>query len=129
MSDASEHITNTSRFGTKGYTGNPGGRPKMPEELKKAFQEQTQNALDTLVDVMGSGKGSERVKAAEVILDRAWGKPIQSVDASVTDNTRRIDTSKLTEAQRSALAEVAILSMNIAEEPDEPEPSEPDDQS
>lgn len=124
MSDASEHVQSTSPVGTKGYTGNPGGRPKMPEELKKAFQDRTQDALNTLVDVMtNSDRGNERVKAAEVILDRAWGKPTQAIDANVTDNTKKIDTSKLTKEQREALAQVAVLNMNLATE-DEPEESE-----
>jgi endonuclease III len=115
MSDLSEHGRSTSPVGQKGYSGNPGGRPKMPEELKKAFQEQTQNALDTLVDVMGTGKGSERVKAAEVILDRAWGKPVQAVDANVNDGRIKVDTSKLTPEQRDAITALAIANMAISE--------------
>lgn len=70
----------------KGQSGNPKGRPKkLPQ-------------LDTLLDrVLGEAKGditeAERilqalkrralkgdVRAAEIILDRAYGKPKQSVD-------------------------------------------------
>jgi hypothetical protein len=102
----------------------------MSEEHRKAFTELSEMGLKALRRILDGSDETARagdvIRAADVAFDRAWGKPIQSVDANVTDNTRRIDTSKLTEAQRSALAEVAILSMNIAEEP---ESSEPDDQS
>lgn len=96
-----------------GQSGNPNGRPKMPPELIKAFRDRTQDALNTLVEIMNDkdGRGSERVKAAEVVLDRAWGKPIQAVDASVTSDIRMVDTSNLTPDQKAVLAEVALASM------------------
>jgi len=85
--ETSEHAKSTfsdrkGPVGTKGYTGNPGGRPKMPEEIRKAFQDLTPEAIKTLAEIMREGKfDSDRVKATEVILDRAWGKAIQQVDA------------------------------------------------
>lgn len=107
------------KVGDKGYTGNPGGRPKMPEELKKAFQEASEEARKTLVEVMRNGiKDCDRVKASEVILDRAWGKPVQSVDATVNDGSTIIDTSKLTAEQKTVLAELALTSISD----DEPNP-------
>lgn len=58
----------------KGGPGGPGA-PKMPEELREAFRALTPKALATLERVVEEGeKDSDRVKAAEVILDRAWGK-------------------------------------------------------
>lgn len=89
-----------------------GGRPKMPEELKKAFQDRTKDALDTLVDVMkNSDRGSDRVKAAEAILDRSWGRPVQQIDANVNDGSTVIDTSKLSSEKLAVLAELAIESL------------------
>lgn len=84
MAEASEHKTNTSPVGTKGYSGNPGGRPKMPEELKEAFKALAPQALKTLADVMNNGeKDSDRVKASEIILDRGYGKASQPIDATL----------------------------------------------
>lgn len=62
--------------------GNPGGgRPKMPEELKEAFRELTSKAKDTLVEIMCDpcAKETARIRAAEIILERGWGKPEQAV--------------------------------------------------
>lgn len=75
-----------SPIGTPGYTGNPNGRPKMPEEMKRAFRDAAPEALATLLQIAREGENeSSRVKASEVILDRAYGKPIQSVEAEITE--------------------------------------------
>lgn len=95
--------------------GNPGGgRPKMPDELKKAFQARTQDALNVLVEVMMEGdKNSDRIKAADSILDRAWGKAVQAIDGSLNTGVRVIDTAKLPKEQRDALAMLAISNMGL----------------
>ena len=57
--------------------GNPGGpgRPKMPEELREAFRALAPEAIETLHQVMKTGeRDGDRVRAAEVILERGWGK-------------------------------------------------------
>lgn len=62
--------------------GNPGGgRPKMPEDVKAAFRGYTIEARDTLVEIMQNkeAKESARIRAAEIILERGWGKPEQAV--------------------------------------------------
>lgn len=73
--------TDDGRFAS-GHSGNPGGQRRMPAELREAFQDKTQAALDVLVAVMQDkkAKGADRVHAAKVILDRAWGRPAQSVE-------------------------------------------------
>lgn len=69
----------------KGQSGNPSGRPKIPNEVKKAFKTYTMEAIDTIVDIMRTGTPSLRYKAAEHILDRVIGKPVASVDASINN--------------------------------------------
>ena len=66
----------------KGKSGNPEGRPKMPEDLKEAFRELTPAAVRALSEIINSpeSKPVERIRAAEVILDRGWGKPTQSME-------------------------------------------------
>lgn len=68
-----------------GKSGNPGGRPKMPPELKKAFQDVTPEALDTLVLIMRTGEESNRLKAAGEIIDRGYGKAVQAIEAEIAD--------------------------------------------
>ena len=70
----------TGRF-TKGNPSN-GGRPKLPEELKMAFRAAAPDALDVLIKILKDegAKHGDRIKCAEIILDRGYGKPVQAVD-------------------------------------------------
>ena len=65
----------------KGASGNAGGRPKIAEDLRTAFRERCPEALETLLSVMRSEKAADRdrIRAAEIILDRGYGKPVQAV--------------------------------------------------
>lgn len=69
----------------KGQSGNPSGRAKVPREVVEAARALTQDALDTLAEVMRDKDAgpSARVSAAQTILDRAWGKPTQPIDANI----------------------------------------------
>jgi len=72
----------------KGQSGNAGGRPKLPEDVKTAAREHTMKAIDTLVAVMngrGANTASARVTAARVILDRGWGTPLQTTEITGKD--------------------------------------------
>ena len=66
----------------KGQSGNPNGRPKMPKDLKEAFKAASPKALEILKKILADpeAKDSDRLRAAEIILDRAYGKPAQAVD-------------------------------------------------
>lgn len=51
------------------------GRPPMPEEIRRAFQEASPEALAVTLDIMRNGEvEANRLKAAESVQDRAWGK-------------------------------------------------------
>ena len=65
-----------------GKSGNPKGRPKLPEGLKEAFRAECQGSLDLLVDIRDQkdAKNQDRIKAAIAILDRGLGKPAQAVE-------------------------------------------------
>ena len=58
-----------------GYSGNAGGRPKGEHKLAELARSFTIEAIETLVELMRSGK-DERVRgtAAQALLDRGWGK-------------------------------------------------------
>ena len=74
----------------KGVSGNPGGRPKLEVSIRELAQENSIEALETLVQVMRTGKPGERLIAANAILDRAYGKPSQSIEMS-GDRTTLVD--------------------------------------
>lgn len=71
-----------------GQSGNPGGRPK-DKTLRQLAREHTVEAVQTLIEIMLDKSSSEmaRVRAAEAILDRGYGKPVQAIEAAVEGQT------------------------------------------
>ncbi len=78
----------------RGQSGNRSGRPKKPTtieahkiiaDVKAAAREMTPEALSTLQTVMNDPKAppAARVGAATAVLDRAWGRPTQSIEGQV----------------------------------------------
>ena len=67
----------------RGISGNPGGRPKRTEqviEIEALARQHAPQAMEALVKIAMSGKtDSARVAAATAILDRAFGRPAQTV--------------------------------------------------
>lgn len=61
-----------------------GGRPRLPAELKADFRAAAPRALEVLVDILNDDDAAarDRIRAAEIILDRGYGKPVQAVDLS-----------------------------------------------
>ena len=73
----------------KGHSGNPGGRPKVIEEVRELFQEYSKEAADGLLAI---AKDTDAPKAARVaawnsILDRALGRPEQSMKIENTEKS------------------------------------------
>jgi hypothetical protein len=63
-----------------GPSPNPNGRPpRTPLEFKELARCYSEEAVYTIAHVMRSGSLSERRAAAQALLDRAWGKPVQPV--------------------------------------------------
>ncbi len=63
----------------KGESGNPGGRPKALREVLDLARAHTVRAIERLAELVESGDEGIALRAADVLLDRAWGKP-QEVD-------------------------------------------------
>jgi hypothetical protein len=65
----------------KGQSGNPGGMPKGTAELKALAREHAPEAIATLANIMRDvgAQSSARVAAANSLLDRGYGKPVQEV--------------------------------------------------
>lgn len=60
-----------------GKSANPGGRAKVPPEVKEALRAACPKAVSTLIALLDDKKPIMRLKAACEILDRAYGKPVQ----------------------------------------------------
>jgi Family of unknown function (DUF5681) len=67
----------------KGQSGNPGGRPKLPEELKTRIQTLGERAVDALEKALDNEDPRVVVMAAKELLDRGYVKPAQVVDATL----------------------------------------------
>jgi len=70
------------------------GRPKMPEDIKIAFRDYTQEALDKLVKIMrldlSIGSANIIARACETILNRGWGTAPQNMSVEIKDKTYKV---------------------------------------
>jgi hypothetical protein len=86
----------------KGHSGNPGGRPRALVGVMHEARRHTLEALRTLVKLMRSAESeSVRLNAAEALLSRGWGKPIQAFQVD-----GRFMTKKLTELNPEELLDL-----------------------
>src|SRR6516162_487314 len=76
----------------KGQSGNPSGRMKIPADVKEMARGLTKEAINTLAAVMRdkAAPHSARVRAAETLLDRAWGRPETSTHIRVSNDVRAV---------------------------------------
>ena len=99
---------------TRGQSGNVSGRPKRPAtveahkiiaDVKAASREMTPKALATLEQVMDDPKAppAARVGAATAVLDRAWGRPTQSIEGQVGLTFERLILMATEREQRHTL--------------------------
>lgn len=63
----------------KGQSGNPGGRAKGLGDIRALAQSHAPKAMAVLVAALTDDDPRVRVKAAEALLDRGYGKPAQSI--------------------------------------------------
>ena len=73
----------------KGQSGNPGGRPKRTQEeldLVAACKDRTPAALAVIESIMMEGENERnRLAAAQSIIERAYGRPVQPTEISGKD--------------------------------------------
>ncbi len=64
-----------TRGGKRTGAGRPKGSSNISQELRQAAQEHTDSALAVLVEVMHDNEHPQRLKAAQMILERGHGHP------------------------------------------------------
>ena len=66
----------------KGQSGNPKGRPKIPDDVREMLKGATPSACKLLCDTINdeNAKIDLRIKCSEIVLDRVFGKPQQAVE-------------------------------------------------
>jgi hypothetical protein len=85
----------------KGQSGNPGGRPKIVGEVQELARQHSAEAINTLAAIMKDPKAppAARALASNSILDRAYGKAPQTLNASVANRPVR----EMTDAELLAI--------------------------
>ena len=75
----------------KGQSGNPGGRKAVPQEVKEMLKAATTDAAKLLINTISDdqAKLDIRIRCAEVVLDRVYGKAAQPIDGVLT--TARVE--------------------------------------
>jgi hypothetical protein len=98
-----------------GVSGNPGGRPKLVGEVRELAQKYCPRAIEVLADLMENATHeATRKGAADSILDRGIGKPVQFVESEVRAEVTspQLDTTGLTtddlKLLRELLAKAAV---------------------
>ena len=96
----------------KGQSGNPGGRPKTPEYLKDRIRSLSDKAVDALEQALASDDDRVKIQAAQILLDRGYGKSAQQADVTVTTK------NDMAQAHLDALL---AMSMRARDEPLHPD--------
>jgi len=78
-----------------GQSGNPSGRPKVDFEVRQLARKYGQEAIEKLVAIMRGDNAALAKAASEALLDRSYGKPVQSVGVDPESEPVRAITVQL----------------------------------
>ena len=66
-----------------GVSGNPSGRPAVVSEIQELARARAPEAFKRICELIASADERTALAASQEILNRAYGKPTQSVDSTV----------------------------------------------
>ena len=89
----------TGRFQPGTATPNPGGRPKVPDELRAIFEAASPEAARKLAELVHDDDPRVALVASNAILDRVLGRPAQQINAD-------IKTGSISDAHLAALKDI-----------------------
>lgn len=69
----------------KGQSGNPSGKPKEAAEIRELARAKCPRAMEILIELMESFDPKIAMLAAEAVLNRGVGKPLNPVEVSGKD--------------------------------------------
>jgi len=108
----------------KGTSGNPSGRPKADHNITELARSYCPRAIEVLAAIMDDPKATAtaRAMAAERILDRGLGKPLQVSSIAMASTKRAEDLSddELAAIIVGAQPEAAIAEPEVEQLPDDP---------
>jgi hypothetical protein len=118
---AKDNLTAGAKQGTdgrypKGQSGNPGGRAKMPAEVRDMLTAKAKDAVETCIKHLKDGDPRVSLKAAELLLDRAYRKPTPAsevISFSLPEDTE--DTVALVALHASLLRATAAGEIAVAD--------------
>jgi hypothetical protein len=76
-----------------GQSGNPTGRPKSDPRLKELARAKTEEAFAVILDCLADPDKKIALKAAEVLLDRGWGRPALDVNVGGQEDGVPVQTA------------------------------------
>lgn len=88
---------------TKGTSGNPGGRKRTDQDLQALIRSYCPMAIQTLAEIARIGTNERaRVMAANSLLDRGYGKPVQTIKGEGEGGKIVVQVLTLTEPEEGA---------------------------
>lgn len=89
----------------KGVSGNPNGKARIPDDIRAMLKAAAPQALKLLIDTVNNEgcKQDLRLKAADSLLDRVYGKATQPIEADMTGSVLPPAVSALTLEELRAL--------------------------
>lgn len=90
-----------------GKSGNPNGRPKIVKSVVDIAHENSERAMRRLAKLIDSDDEKTALAAANAILDRAVGKPKQSIEKTTKKEASDYDSAELLAIARMGRQRIA----------------------